>query len=765
MHSALGLRNYKGETRGNRRVFGSIRIRGDIAMSKPVSAALGCFVLVAAATCAQAEDVTSTAAVSTDPAATQDQPSDAAKAKAAKVRAQELETVTVTTGTRSAKAVDKIPGAITVVTQAEIDHTLALTDDVTAVLARTVPGYAESSQAMSNTGENLRGRIALRLFDGIPQGSPLREGTRNGTFTDMGVVSRVEVINGPSASEGIGAAGGIINYISAVPDKNGDEWTLTTRYTTQFRDDSGGYKVGLNYSHKQDNYDMYLAGSYIDRGITWDANGRRQGINSSGSLADSESNNFFAKFGYNFGEGSAQRIQLTLSKFKVEGKDNYIEDLGSRASGLTDTAIPGHMPGSFSPFNDFWQIQLKYQHSDFFGGTLNVDAYRASQAMRYLPENTDDKQDPLIAPLGTLVDQSEINSQKKGLRGSWTRPDIFSITGLELHTGLDLVEDTAQQKLAITNRLWVPPMDYKSVAPYAQLSWDLGPVTLSGGYRHESGTLDVDSYTTTYYRNRVFVQGGSPEYTSNLPNFGAVWRFADEWSAFASWSKGFTLPNVGIPLRNINKPGQSVDQISDLQAIVVENKEVGFNWRGERAGVNGSVYRSYSELGASLAIDPATNDYILTRAPVLIKGGEISADYSLTDTLKATVIYSRIMGHTTFGTTGPLTRHMGVTDVNPDKIATSLTWQVSDNFNASLGETTLLSRNLNQNTSAVENTHGYTLWDLGMNYRTEHLGKLTLGFENLTNKYYILSWSQAPGYQNFFAGRGRVVSLTDKFTF
>ena len=41
-----------------------------------------------------------------------------------------------------------------------------MTEDATAVLARTVPGYSESSQAMSNTGETLRGRIPLRLFDG-----------------------------------------------------------------------------------------------------------------------------------------------------------------------------------------------------------------------------------------------------------------------------------------------------------------------------------------------------------------------------------------------------------------------------------------------------------------------------------------------------------------------------------------------------------------------------------------------------------------------
>jgi iron complex outermembrane recepter protein len=709
---------------------------------------------------ATAADAPQDAAQPADDAA--DKKKDAAKPTDA---ATEMGTVMVTTGTRTAKAVDKIPGAITIVTPAEINRTLTFTDDATAVLARTVPGYAESSQAMSNTGENLRGRIALRLFDGVPQGSPLREGTRNGTFTDMGIIDHIEVINGPSASEGVGAAGGIINYISKTPTEEGDEVQLTTRYSTQFEDDSGGYKVGVNWAHKKDDFDMYLAGAYIDRGMTWDGNGRRIGMNPSGSVADSEAANFFGKFGYNFGEGDAQRLQLSLSKFKIDGKDNYIEQLGDRSLGITDTSVRGSNPGAFTPFNDFWQAQLTYNNADFFGGSLNLDAYRASQAMRYLPENTEDKQDPDIAPLGTLIDQSEINTQKKGLRTSWTRPDLFSISGLELHTGIDFVEDVAQQKLAITDRIWVPPMDYTSVGPYAQLSYDVGQFTFAGGFRREDGELQVDSYTTTYYRHRAFVQGGTIDYQANLPNLGAIWRFAEEWSAYVSWSKGFTLPNVGIPLRNISIPGQSVEDIADLQAIIVKNTEVGFTWRGERASVSGSVYKSESDLGVSLSIDPATNDFIMNRAPVTIKGFELTADFKIADDWTAALIYSRIMGYTTFVPGGPQERHMGVNDINPDKLGTSLTWRFSDKGDVTLGGTTLRSRTLNPGTSAFEHTKGYTLWDLTVNYQTDKFGRWSLGAENLTDRFYILSWSQLPGYQNYFSGRGRVLSITNTFTF
>ncbi|MBW8811022.1 MAG: TonB-dependent receptor, partial [Lysobacter sp.] len=299
----------------------------------------------------------------------------------------------------------------------------------------------------------------------------------------------------------------------------------------------------------------------------------------------------------------------------------------------TNTSERGSIFGSKAAINDFKQYQLSYIHSDFFGGTLTVNAYKADQEMRYLPENTIDKQDPLIAPMDTIYDQSEIVTNKKGLRTSWARPSLFSVSGLELRVGLDLVKDTAQQRLALTNRLWVPPMEYSSKAPWAQLSWDIGPVTLSGGLRREDGELHVDSYTTTWYRDRRHVDGGTLEYQETLKNLGAVWRINDAWSVFGSYGEGFTLANVGIPLRNIqcsNDPGDTqpdgcpndprigVGDLLDLNAIVVKNTEFGFNWRGERGALSASHYDSKSDYGQSLAIDPATNDFVLLRAPVRI---------------------------------------------------------------------------------------------------------------------------------------------------
>lgn len=703
--------------------------------------------------------------------------------------ATDLDAVIVT-GSRSPKAIDKIPGAITLVSKEEIKHTLAVTEDASAVLARTVPGYAESSQAMSNSGETLRGRIALRLFDGVPQGSPLREGGRNATFTDMGIVDRIEVINGPSASEGIGAAGGIINYISSVPQKEGNEFRLLTRYSTQFADDSSGWKVGLNFLRKQDDYDLVVGVSAIDRGMSYDADGRRVGMNTSGSVSDSMAQNLFLKGGINFGEDGLQRLQASYSHFKIEGNGDYIQVEGCRPgtceNPVTNTSERGHIFGSKAEFNDFEQFNTQYTHGDFLGGTLVLNAYWADQAMRYLPENGDDKQlvkvDDDFDEADRIYDQSEIDSKKYGFRPSWTRSSLFGLEGLELRTGIDFVRDEAQQRLALTNRIWVPPMEYTSTAPYVQLSYDLGPVTFSGGFRREDGELKVDSYTTTAFRNSVFVQGGGVEYTENLVNFGSIWRITDEWSVFASYGEGFSLPNIGIPLRNINVPGQSVDRIRDIQPIIVDNREYGFNWRGDRGSFGGSYYDSRSPFGTSLSVDPATNDYVLNRAPTRIKGVELSGDWRFNDQWKVSALYSRIRGKTAFWNgdlegrypAGGLNKPIGVSDINPDKIGASVTWKFTPNGDVTLNATKLLSRDLSatdvrefdgEDYEFEEHTNGYTLFDLSVNYRVEDYGRFTVGVENLFDKQYILSWSQVDFFKNYFAGRGRMVSFTYEYTF
>ncbi len=692
---------------------------------------------------------------------------DESEGEAAERRSKDI----IVTGSRTPKAVDKIPGAITVISPAEVQRNLLLNEDSTSVLAKSVPGYSEANQTLNTLGETLRGRAALYLFDGIPQSTPLRDGSRNATFTDMSVVQRIEVIGGASAAEGIGAAGGVINYISKRATQPGTHFNVGGRIGSQFHDDSEIWKVQGDISHKTGAFDLFAAAAYVDRGAAYDARGRRIGLSASTSLADSTQRNLFLKMGSDFGAGGNQRFEVTGSYFKLASKGNYHYVAGDRALGIPDTAEPGPLLVNGldvlrQEFNQFIQGALTYRHADLWGGSLITTAYYARQAMRFPGENDPSRQDPLIAPLGTLVDQSEINSKKYGLRNSYTRPD-FLLKGLEVRIGIDAVYDQTEQRLVLTDRILVPPLKYTSFGPFLQLSYDLGPVTLSGGIRHENGRIRVDDYTTLFARNRAFVEGGTLKYKNDLLNAGAIWRIGGGFSAFAAYSEGFTLPNVGIPLRNINFPGQTVKGILDLKAVIFKNKEVGANWRGRWGSFGVSYYKSDSKLGSTLRVDPVTLDFVLNRRPVRITGIDATAEFRPTDTLTINAVYSHVKGKTTAGNNiiTPLDVTLGIVNIAPDKLNTIVTWSPLPEASFSFGMNRLMTRTINQGTRLAERTTGRTLFDLTARYRMEHVGTISLGAENLFNNYYFLAFSQVNFFQNYFAGRGRTVSLTLKSDF
>ena len=711
----------------------------------------------------------------------------------------------IVTGSRTGRALNKIPGAVSVISQEEIQNNISLSGDLTSLLARTVPGYGQSKQQMENRGETLRGRKALRLLDGVPQGSPLRDGSRDSIFTDMGIIERVEVINGPSASEGIGAAGGIINYITKSADKLGTELEVSTQLRSQFEEDSDSWRVAMNALHKNEDFDLLVGASFAETGIAYDGDGNTIGIGASGSDRDTQSTNLFIKVGTDFGAGDSQRLEVSFSDFLLECQCRYsmFDENPSvwnwhEINRIPITSIKVSPPGAMASFQDFVQTTVSYRHNDLAGGTLFIQYYDADQAMRFEAERSFSKQEPEFVPFilddngfpvdyTPLVEQSEIDSAKKGLRTSWATESLANNDALGLQVGIDFVEDIAQQRLAHQNRTWVPPMKYTSVAPFAQLSYDVGDWTLTAGLRNEDGELDVDDYVSSWANDRRPVGGGRITYSDLLPNVGAIWRVTDAWSVYASYSRGFTLPNAGIPLRNMrcsndttergdpddpvnfpfggiqpdgcpNDPPITVNEIIDLEAIIVDNTEVGFNWTGIDGRFGVSLYESTSDFGASLVVDPDVGDFVLARKPTEIRGVEFTGSYNITDNFNFTALYSHITGKTSSSDPGNLDRELGILDVSPDKLVLRADWMFSDKGNVVLGSSTIMDRHINENEAGEEDIDGVTLLDLTVNYRLG-AGTVTLGVDNLLDKTYPLVTSQIVFWKNYMHGRGREVSV------
>jgi iron complex outermembrane receptor protein len=675
----------------------------------------------------------------------------------------------VVTATRSSKSVDKIPGAVTVISQRELEAQYLLADDPSAALATYIPGYAPSRQKMSSTGESLRGRNTLILLDGVPQTNPLRGGMREGYVADTAIIERVEVINGASAMQGMGATGGIVNYITKSPKTEGTTQSINVRMSSQLRHDSLDWKTGYTLQHKSGDFDLLAFGSIQQRGLGYDGKGRPLGIEAvQGDTMDSEGTDLFLKIGRNFGE---QRLQLTVNRFRMEGDGAYRPADADFNTGTPTSSLPGTPPGA-PPRNKVKTSSLEYRHNDLLGGSFNAQLFKQDFASLYGATNTATFQDPAIGPKG-LYDQSEVVADKYGAKLTYVRPDIL-VKGMEFTAGLDYLRDRTKQWLAGTGRTWVPTLDFTSLAPFAQLEYEIGPLTVRGGLRHEDAKLNVQTYTTLAAYGSRLVQGGERSFSKNVKNIGAVWRFNQNWSAFVSSAEGFGLPDVGLVLRAVNKPGQSVDRLFDMEPVITRNNEIGVNWRGAMGSLGGSFYDSRSKLGTALRVNAAGIGQ-LDRVPTTVRGWEVSGELRASKQLSAFGSYARTMGKTATTAGAPMDVELGARSQGPGKLVAGTNWQFMPKANLRLQATTLFDRDINVgrsvgSTQLEEHFNGYTLVDLAGSYETPW-GKLGVGIENLADRQYVgyytqsvnVNYGKTTGYKDagaHFAGRGRTLSVS-----
>lgn len=674
---------------------------------------------------------------------------------------QQLEAVLVT-ATRSSKALDRIPGAVGVISRADIEAQTLVSEDPSALLALQVPGYAPSRQKLSNFGEGLRGRNALLLLDGIPQTNPLRFGGREGYFADPMIVERIEVVSGASAAQGMGATGGIINTITRRPTKPGTQQSVEVKLGSQFHGDSSSWKTGYLLQHRSEAsaerqpWDVIFYAGTLSQGTGVDGAGRPLATESLHRSAD-----LFLKAGTEFG---AQRLQLMVNGFDAEGFDDRVDVPGNRATGQPTTSRDGTLAWD-APRNRVRSASLDWTHDDLAGGRASVQLFKQDFRARYSGGLIATFQDARLAPVGTLVDQSEVVAKKWGLRSSWVRPDI-GLKGLELTTGVDLLDDTSSQRLTQTGRTWVPPLHYRSLAPFVQLEYEAGPLTVRGGLRDEHTRLQVDTYRTLAFYNNTLVTGGERRASQLVKSLGGVWRFGRSgWSAFVAYNEGFGPPDAGLILRAVRTANQSVAQLVDLQPIVVKNHEVGANWRGGGSSLSASVYRSRSELGSQIVV--ANGIGTVQRVPIEVEGVEVTAEHRVGAQLKLNATYARTLGRTASAAGQPLTLMLGARSQGPDKLLLGAQWTPRSDWQTQLNVSHYRPReaNLGQfagSTSLAERFSGYTVLDLSTRWQTG-TGQWGLGLENLLDRRYFTYYGEA-NYSgtndDYYAGRGRTVTLS-----
>ncbi|SHO59262.1 TonB-dependent receptor [Vibrio quintilis] len=652
------------------------------------------------------------------------------------------------------------PQVITVITQAQIEAQLALTTDSSQVLSNLLPAYSPNTQKLNNSSQTFRGRTVLYMIDGVPQSNPLREGSRSAHTIDLSMVERIEVIHGASAIHGLGATGGIINFITKSSHSEHLNQHLSVQMTSpteKIDTDSLAYKVDYQAQGASGNLDYLVGLSGETQGIFRDADGDDIGAATvRGDIMDSNSYDAFAKLGYWFSD--ARNLEFQLNRYQLKGRMNYRGVTGDRDQGIATTSEKATPEGK-APFNQVQTINLVYTDRDLAGMELKAQAFYQDFKGRYGATTSSSFQYPDASE--KIYDQSQNQSEKIGAKFSLSDASLLKST-LKITGGLDLIRDTTSQKLILTGRTYVPETTYDNYAPFIQMEYrPVDRLTLQAGVRYEVAKLDVDTYQTVEARNGVTVDGGTPDFDETVYNAGAVFRVLPEVSLFANYSQGFGMPDVGRVLRGVNTTGQDVDTLIDLSPIATDNYEGGLRISKERFDFEVSYYESDSDLGSRIVENNGL--YTVKREKKEIHGAEASLTLRLTPVHQLETGYAYIQGKSDTDGDGKVDKKLTGADIPPNRLR--LAWTA--HWNETLS--TMLQANHNFDRSFDDDDlefDGYTLVDASLGYQLP-VGKLNLSVANLLNEDYFTYYSQS-AYKNddfYFKGRGRTVTLAYSLNF
>ncbi|CAI2717107.1 TonB-dependent receptor domain-containing protein [Nitrospina watsonii] len=651
----------------------------------------------------------------------------------------------VVSATRGIGTLVDSPQGVTIVTKEQIEKQTALTTDLGDILAKTVPGLGTSTEGNTEVGQTLRGQNLQVFIDGVPQTIQLRNGQRNLRTIDPSAIERIEVLRGSTSVYGLGGTGGVINIITKSPGEGPVKFS--TDVTVGFQPVDVGESLRKRLIQRVEGgkgkFDYILSATGEQTGGFFDGDGDRipPDPNGQGGIADSDSYNLFGKLGYD--PDDRQRFEFSTNFFKLQQDTDFIRQGGITGVQKT-TAVPGD-PGGKKMGTENLQVNLNYRNKDVMGSLVKAQLYYRDYWTRF----------------GLFTSgQSFIDSQRYGGRLDVETP--VSSFG-RLLWGVDVLYEESSQPFE-DGTFFTPEMEQWTVGPFAQAEVVLfEDLTLHGGVRYEKILFSVDDFTTVSGSDVV---GGDLDYGRAVFNAGLTYALDPALSVFASFSQGFTVPEIGRVLRTISTAGNSVENIRP-EAQVVDNYEVGV--RGNWSKVQGEVSLFYSEsdFGTSLTSPTSPTALIgILRIPERVYGIEASFDTQPFDRWEVGGTLTWMEGELDSDSNGNFDSHMLGNRIPPLKVTGYVENQTLPDWRNRLQM--LYSGNRDR-------FHGQTGFGKGtvsdfvlvdaLSTFAFKTGSLSVGIRNLLDEQYFPTISQFYnlGGNRFSAGSGRTISATYSF--
>lgn len=669
----------------------------------------------------------------------------------------------VVTGSRAPEKISEIARTIKVVNEAEIKAAALQGKNLQQILAETVPSFdAASEGSRTSYGQNLRGRTALVLIDGVSLNSA-RGLSRQFDSIDPFNIARVEVLSGATALYGGNATGGIINIITKKGRDAGDGLHAETQLG-----------VASGFQGSQD-FDRNAAGAVTYNSGNWDArlsvSGNRTGAYYDGagemvmpditqsSTAFNERIDVMGSVGVQIDED--RRLDATMQYFDSAQDSDYGLYYGPYLSGLSNPSLFEPRSGYQSdvePQTRRKMLTLSYTDADFLGQQLLLQGAVRSEDIVFNPfpstgtqagtyfgasQQTTDYYSFKAAMVSELTDTVKLTYGVDTDRDSFSATQsIFDLTTAVTSGGLNF--DT----IGITGLY--PDIDVTTFAGFAEAAWEATDrLTVSGGLRYQYTKTEVGDFVGAAQQVAILngaatsadaIPGGEVDYDALLFNAGATYDVTPDQQVYANFSQGFELPDpakyYGVGTYTLTNGHYVLNDsvnvaTSALEAIKTDSVELGF--RHDDGTFNFAAAAYYSTSDRSISLDRTTLTIEMKDEKRRVYGIEAEAGYKFDNGFDVGLLGHWVKSEKK-GADGWYQESVGTASTS--KAGGHIGWS-NDAFSVRLTGEHIFSLE----DDAGYEIEGYNLFNLGGRYTfAEQATTINFGIQNLFDTDYTSVW-------------------------
>ncbi len=665
-----------------------------------------------------------------------------------------LDLIVVKSATRTETPISESTVSVSVVSEEEVARQSNINTNIGQILSKTVPGFGQSTENLTEYGQTLRGRNFLTLIDGVPQTNTLNNNYRALNSISPTAIGQIEVVRGSTAAYGFGAPGGLVNVITKTPKDGAFNGLLSVGVKASAANpgESFSYITEASASGAKNGF-FYLAnGSWEDSGASFAADGARRppdSFGSQGGTDDIKAYNFLGKFGY---EHESHRFLISANKYRYWQDSNWagLVSGGSIAKNTSATPSRGDL-NTRRPGIDNLTLNSTYTNDDIFGGSLDLQAYYNDNSTTFT--RTEFNSD--------LYNQYETESHKIGGRATFDTPVPWDRLPVDIVWGLDVLNDRTKVN-PIDGPTNSPKYDLVGFAPFAQVRADLfdDRATLTGGLRYEYLSVDISDFTN---KSNTQVAGGTLTFREPLFNVSGSFDVNDTFTVFGGFSQGFQLGDLGRALYN----NEDFNDVSQLEEKGQKTNSYELGVRADGGRWNAAVTGFYNQSNNGVTYDSSLN---IKLSPEQIWGVEVAANYDVTEQIAVGGTLTWLQGEYDTTGDGQYDSDLGSDRIAPLKLTGYVEYAPRDWANFRLQG--LYSGHRDPDSTqftGIEKIDSYFVMDAFANFKIGERSNLSLGVENMLNADYVpvlqQSYSvQSYGYDDYYYVKAPGTTFSAKYT-